>query len=454
MNYSGFLMPFIENRNASHWLGNQSLDNNGNMSVADIGKFSRGYFKNFPYQTILNSTNSISTHDKPRFLNWDYTGKDNAPMMELAAALQLTYPGIPMIYYGDEIGTVGKGTGADPYNRGTFDWNVSDWNKEMLNDYRKLIATRKANINAFVYGAFEEVASNTTDKYIVYSRYGNNDKSLVVLNNSGANSTKTITVDRLERYGFKDGDILKDVMTGNTATVSSGKAVLTSKDMSSAVYVLIGNAPTVSDVTNSTNIGLTAEKDGRTKLSNVENAKITNYTNGVSLAWDDYKDKGNSSNIIVRAYDNNNKVVKEVKVAATEKTATLPDISSQDISSGKYTISIKVEANRDLSDSTVNDIYMDSDYVSIGADTTAPTMVTATPNNAATNVEKTSNVVFNFDENIVLADNSKISVVDGAGNAVGFEATVSGNQLTVNPNEDLKEGTSYTVTVACRCSKR
>ena len=64
---------------------------------------------------------------------------------------------------------------------------------------------------------------------------------------------------------------------------------------------------------------------------------------------------------------------------------------------------------------------MDSDYVSIGADTTAPKMVTATPNNAATNVEKTSNVVFNFDENIVLADNSKISVVDGAGNSVGLK---------------------------------
>ena len=32
--------------------------------------------------------------------------------------------------------------------------------KEMLNDYRKLIATRKENKDAFVYGAFEEVASN------------------------------------------------------------------------------------------------------------------------------------------------------------------------------------------------------------------------------------------------------------------------------------------------------
>ena len=255
-------------------------------------------------------------------------------MMEIASALQLTYPGIPMIYYGDEIGTFGKGDGKDPYNRGTFDWNVSNWNKEMLNNYRKLIETRKENKDAFVYGAFEEVASNKDGKYIVYSRYGNNDKSLVVLNNSGANSTKSIAVDKVERYGFKDGDILKDVMTGNTATVSGGKVVLTSKDMSSAVYVLSENADkiksNVPDVTNSTDIGLTDENDRRTKLSNVENAKITSYTNGVTLAWDGYKDKDKASDIIVRAFKNN-KVVKEVKVAATEKTATLPDISSEDI---------------------------------------------------------------------------------------------------------------------------
>ena len=348
MNYGGFTLPFVENRNGNQWLGNQSLDNNGCMSVADIGIFSRNYFKNFPYQSVLSSTNSISTHDIPRFLNWNYTGAGNTGMMELAATLQMTYPGIPMIYYGDEIGTVGKGDGSDPYNRGTFDWNVGDWNLKMFNDYKKLIATRKENKDAFVYGAFEEAASNESNKYIVYSRYGNNDRALVVLNNSGDNSTQAITVDELERYGFKDGDVLKDVMTGNTVTVSNEKAILTSKDMSADVYVLSSEAPDVSEVTTSTNLGLTDEKDGRTKLSTVENAKITSYTNGVSLAWDDYTDKDKASDIVVRAYDNNNKVIQEVKVATTEKTATLPNITSDDISSGKYTISIKVEANRDL----------------------------------------------------------------------------------------------------------
>ena len=452
MNYGGFLMPFIENRNGNQWLGNQSLDNNGNMSVADIGIFTRGYFKNFPYQTILNSTNSISTHDKPRFLNWNYTGEGNTGMMELGAALQMTYPGIPMIYYGDEIGTAGKGTGADPYNRGTFNWNVQNWNLKMFNDYKKLIETRKVNKDAFVYGAFEEIVSNQSNKYIVYSRYGNNNKALVILNNRGAGSTQSITVDRLERYGFKDGDVLKDVMTGNTVTVGNSKAVLASRDMSAAVYVLSEKAPNASEVTALTNLGLTDENDDRTKLSTVENAKIASYTNGVDLVWSDYKDKAKASNIIVRAFDGN-KVIKEVKVAATEKTATLPDITSDDITSGKYTISIKVEANRDLSDSVVNDIYMDSDYILVGQDITPPSIVSTAPISGSTNIEAASNVVFNFNENIAIADAGKISMVDNVGNPIAFTATVSGNQLIVNPNQDLSEGSLYTVIVTAGAVK-
>ncbi|WP_244834996.1 type I pullulanase [Clostridium sp. BJN0001] len=457
MNYGGFLLPFIENRSANHWLGNQSLDNKGDVSVADIGIFSRNYFKGFPYQTILNSTNSISTHDKSRFLNWDYTGKNNNQMMEIASALQLTYPGIPMIYYGDEIGTAGK-SGSDPYNRGTFDWNISNWNKEMLNDYRTLIATRKENTDAFVYGAFEEVASNRDGKYIVYSRYGNNDKALVILNNSGDNSTKSIVIDKLERYGFKNGDILKDVMSGNTATVAGDKVVLTSKDMSASVYVLSQNAPNVSDVTNTTEIGLTEENDGRVQLSNVKNVKLSNNVNDVTVSWDNYLDKDKASNIVIRAYEDN-KVVKEVKVAPTEINATLKDISLEDVSTGKYSIWIKVEANRDLKDasnSNINDIYMDSEYVSLTKepeepeepeDTTAPSIEKVTPENNAQEVLKNSNVVFEFNEDIVLSDSSKITVTDENGEEVEFEALASGKELIINPKEDLPQGASYKVIV-------
>ena len=125
--------------------------------------------KDFLYATILNSTNSIFTHDKPRFLNVEYAGKNNVAMMQLAQTLQMTSPGIPLIYYGDEIGSYGKADGSDPYNRQTFDWNDDQWNYEILNNYRKLIHARKVHKEAFVYGAFEEVKRDHDRKYLVYT---------------------------------------------------------------------------------------------------------------------------------------------------------------------------------------------------------------------------------------------------------------------------------------------
>ncbi len=367
MNYGGFMMPFIENRSANSWLGNQSLDNKTNedgklMSVADIGIFTRNYFKGFPYQTILNSTNSISTHDKQRFLNWDYVGPDNNAMMELAIALQMTYPGIPMIYYGDEIGMVGKGEGKDPYNRATFDWNLDNWNTEMLDDYRTLIATRKKNQDAFVYGAFEEIKSHRDDQYIAYARYGNQNKAITILNNSDKNASKTITLDRLERYGFKDGDVLKDVMSGNTVTVRNGQVVVNSKDMSASVYVLQDKAVEIEPVSA---LNLNDYDDSRIQLPAVQNPKYRVENGKLHVTWDTYKQEG-SRDILVRIYDGD-KVVQETKVLATAKSATL-DLLKDNLEG--YTVSVKVEADRSIKRVVANgyeidDVYADSVYVNV-----------------------------------------------------------------------------------------
>lgn len=58
----------------------------------------------------------------------------------LAAAVQLAYPGVPEIYYGDEICLEGM---ADPFNRGTYPWGHED--EHMLSRYRLLCSTRAQN---------------------------------------------------------------------------------------------------------------------------------------------------------------------------------------------------------------------------------------------------------------------------------------------------------------------
>lgn len=83
--------------------------------------------------------NLIDSHDTPRFLT-QADGKKE--ILKLAAALQLLLPGMPMIYYGDEVGmTGGKGSGC---RRGML-WDEERQDRELLGFYRKLLAVRRQN---------------------------------------------------------------------------------------------------------------------------------------------------------------------------------------------------------------------------------------------------------------------------------------------------------------------
>ncbi len=350
MNYGGFMLPFIENCSKNPWLGNQSLDNKGKSSVADIGKYTRNYFKKLPYAAVLNSTNSISTHDKPRFLNREYTGKNNNAMMELAAALQMTYPGIPMIYYGDEIGMAGR-LADDPYNRGTFEWNTENWNKEMLRDHHNLIAVRKENKQAFVYGAFEEICSHQDNKYIVYARYGKGEQAIVVLNNHGSNSSE-ISLTNMDRFGLKDGDVLIDVL-GNAApiTIYNNEAKVVSKNMSASVYVKQNKTGNTGNIDA---LKLGSYDDPRTILKPVENVQYKVNGKEVTVTWDAYANYDGAKEIVARLYDQSNKMVAQEKVSTSENRAVLliPD------SVENYHVAVKVCADREQK----NDGYLDSPY--------------------------------------------------------------------------------------------
>ena len=107
--------------------------------------------ESYPPPALQCLMNILSTHDTPRFLN--QLAVDNIPpraaqadnylsksqretalaLMKKAAILQFTLPGIPCIFYGDEVGMEGYG---DPYCRGTYPWGGGD--QDLLAFYRKL----------------------------------------------------------------------------------------------------------------------------------------------------------------------------------------------------------------------------------------------------------------------------------------------------------------------------
>ncbi len=92
------------------------------------------------YTPEANSShlNLVESHDVPRLLT--VAGGDTATV-KLAAALLLTYPGAPCIYYGGEVGMAGE---MDPGCRAGFPWD-GEWNADVLDTYRSLIALRRAH---------------------------------------------------------------------------------------------------------------------------------------------------------------------------------------------------------------------------------------------------------------------------------------------------------------------
>ncbi len=80
--------------------------------------------------------NFIDTHDTERFLN---SAHKDFEKQKLAAALQLLLPGMPMIYYGDEVGIEG---GPDPDCRRGMLWDKNRQNQSLLQYYQTLIRIR------------------------------------------------------------------------------------------------------------------------------------------------------------------------------------------------------------------------------------------------------------------------------------------------------------------------
>ena len=115
-------------------------------------------YENYPRPHFYSAMNLIGSHDVPRAVTLlgeappEHTLSERErerfklnprqrrlglTRLKLLVLLQMTFPGVPAIYYGDEVGMEGY---SDPYNRGPFPWGRED--RELLNYYKKVIALR------------------------------------------------------------------------------------------------------------------------------------------------------------------------------------------------------------------------------------------------------------------------------------------------------------------------
>lgn len=83
--------------------------------------------------------NLLSSHDMARFVT---LARGDQSALRLATLYQMTYPGAPSVYYGDEVGMEGA---HDPDNRRAFVWSNAEWDRDLLHFFQRAIALRKSS---------------------------------------------------------------------------------------------------------------------------------------------------------------------------------------------------------------------------------------------------------------------------------------------------------------------
>lgn len=120
-------------------------------------------------------------------------------LMTLAQLIQLTHPGIPCIYYGDEAGMQGM---ADPFSRRTYPWGSED--AEIQGRFTAIASARKDS-RAIRYGKCV-FAAKDKDVFIT-ARYDGNETALSIVNRSG--EVKRVAVSAADFTQGPDADGLK-----------------------------------------------------------------------------------------------------------------------------------------------------------------------------------------------------------------------------------------------------
>lgn len=98
----------------------------------------------YSWPNDLSMLNFISCHDTPRFKTM--VGGDERKTL-LGLLMTVSFPGMFMTYYGDELGMEG---GFDPRNRAAVDWSLADSRNEFQDEYRRIIGLRQ--LDEFVSG--------------------------------------------------------------------------------------------------------------------------------------------------------------------------------------------------------------------------------------------------------------------------------------------------------------
>ncbi len=183
----------------------------------------------------------LSSHDEDGFL---YSLGNDTAKMKVAAALQMTAKGIPVVYYGEEINLTGPNVFGDQ-NNNRYDMqftNLSADQKAMLTHYQKLLAARAMYSDVFATGGRTKIAGSDADGYVVFERHTASDSVFVGLNTKDTDKTATFSV------SANDLGSVVDLYSGKTIPVTDGKVTVTIPAASKGGTVILAEGKALTNV--------------------------------------------------------------------------------------------------------------------------------------------------------------------------------------------------------------
>lgn len=217
MNYDAFMEPvsyFFTGMEKHSDYFNRDLYNNGvafaNAMVQAMARL--------PHQSLVSAMNQLSNHDHSRFLtrtnmsegriatNGSISASEgiNKNIFREAVLFQMTWPGAPTVYYGDEAGLIGW---TDPDNRRTYPWGKED--KDLIEFHKAVIKLRKDN-SVLKNGSVMFLNEGTG--LISYGRFDGHNIMIAAFNNNEYDMTVSIPV---WRCGAENGKKFKVVFNSN-----------------------------------------------------------------------------------------------------------------------------------------------------------------------------------------------------------------------------------------------
>ena len=218
MNYDAFMEPLTWFLTGMEKHSDEYREDLLGNSEAFIGAM-KTHMRALHMSALQTAMNELSNHDHSRFLTRtnhrvgriSYAGPEaasegvNPAVMREAVTIQMTWPGAPTVYYGDEAGLCGF---TDPDNRRTYPWGREDY--QMIDFHRVMIRIHKkyevlkTGSLGFLWNDYQGLC---------YARFSHDEQIIVIVNNQEEGREVEIRLEQAGISRLEDTKLKRVVMT-------------------------------------------------------------------------------------------------------------------------------------------------------------------------------------------------------------------------------------------------